>query len=291
MERRTAAILKIHLAVFLFGTAAVLAKLTNVAASEIVLGRTFFAAVTLLLIVPGMGKRPWQLSRSQLTCLLPLGVLLAFHWYAFFQSVMIANVAVGLVTFSSFPLFTTILEPYVFATRRRTRDVLYAGCIIAGVALVIPEYDLSNHLTVGAVWGLASGLSFAVLQILNRRYVQGISAIELSLGQNLVAFVALWLLFGSPDLAQIGPMDWLLLLVLGTFCTALAHTFFIRALGTVSAQTASVITGLEPVYGIVLAMLVLMEIPSVRTLIGGAIVIGTVIGATRESSPGAAGET
>lgn len=284
MERRTAAIAGIHLAVFLFGTAAVLAKLTSLAASDIVLGRTLFAWVTLLVVVPWMGKHPWHLPRRKLACMLPLGGLLAFHWFAFFQSVITASVAVGLITFSSFPLFTTIIEPYFFIIRRRRRDLVYACCILAGVALVIPEYDLSNRVTLGASWGLGSGLAFAFLQILNRRYVQDISAIELLLGQNLVAFASLLLIFSSPVLSQITLAEWLLLVVLGIVCTALAHTLFVRGLESVSAQTASVITGLEPVYGIALAILVLGEVPGQRTVLGGAIVLGTVICATRDSN-------
>lgn len=280
--------LEIHFAVFLFGTAAVLAKLTKLAAAEIVLGRTFFATAALLWIVPAFGCRPWQLPRRQLVAMVPLGALLGLHWYSFFQSVITASVAVGLITFSTFPLFTTLLEPYVFSTRRRGRDAIYACCIVAGVALVIPEYDLGNRVTAGASWGLASGLSFALLQILNRRFVRDTSAIELSLGQNLVAFALLLLLFGMPDVAQLGFAGWLILIVLGTLCTALAHTLFIRGLHTVSAQTASLIAGLEPVYGILLAMIVLAEIPAARTAIGGAVILSTVICATRDSNHGMA---
>lgn len=270
---------------FLFGTAAVLAKLTTLTAAEIVLGRTFFAALTLLLMVASSREPPSAWSRGKLGSLLLLGMLLAFHWFAFFQSVMIANVAVGLITFSSFPLFTVALEPYFFAIRRRRRDALYACAIVAGVALVIPKYDLGHSITVGAIWGLASGLSFAILQLLNRRYVRKLSAGELSLGQNGFAFLSLLLAFGAPDNLSTNPSNWLLLFLLGTFCTALAHTLFIRGLETVSTQTASIITGLEPVYGIALAMLVLNEIPSLRTILGGGVVLGTVICATRDTPP------
>jgi drug/metabolite transporter (DMT)-like permease len=75
------------------------------------------------------------------------------------------------------------------------------------------------------------------------------------------------------------------LIFLGVVCTALSHTLFISSLKKIRAQTASVITGLEPVYGIILAFFLLKEIPALTTLAGGGIIIGASIAAGYLASP------
>ena len=137
----------------------------------------------------------------------------------------------------------------------------------------------SQHLTQGAAWGTASGLTFAVLAILNRKYVRGLSPLAIGAGQNAVAAV-LVLPFVNADAWRLSLRDLLMLFALGLLCTACAHALFIRGLATVRAQVASVLTGLEPVYGIVLAWLFLREMPPSRALLGGLLILGaTVLGA------------
>jgi len=94
-----------------------------------------------------------------------------------------------------------------------------------------------------------------------------------------VALAPLLLVGGAPG--GLGTREIALLLVLGVLCTALAHTLFIDALARVSAHTASIVAGLEPVYGIALAFLLLGEVPSARTLFGGALILGAALYATR----------
>ncbi|WP_052049740.1 DMT family transporter [Leptolyngbya sp. KIOST-1] len=97
--------------------------------------------------------------------------------------------------------------------------------------------------------------------------------------QDLFAFLCLLLVTPLASLA-LTPQDLGLLLVLGVLCTAVAHTLFIESLAVLRAQTASVISGLEPVYGIALAALLLGEVPVPRTLVGGAIILGTTLWAS-----------
>ena len=71
--------------------------------------------------------------------------------------------------------------------------------------------------------------------------------------------------------------DILLLLFLGIITTALAHTLFIHSLKTLPAQIAGVCSAMETVYGILFALLLLGEIPTVREILGAVIIIGTVL--------------
>jgi len=211
--------------------------------------------------------------------LVACGLLVAFHWVAFFQSVQVATVAIGVLSFSTFPLFTTFLEPLFFGERLRPVDLLSAVLVLAGVGLMVPAFDLRNSITLGVVWGVLSGLSFAVLALLNRQLVQTHPPMLIAGVQNLVAAIALAPLLPAIRVTP-GLRDLLLLAVLGVGCTALAHTLFIRSLGHVRAQLASVVACLEAVYGVAFAFVLLGEAPSARTLAGGAIILAATAFAT-----------
>ncbi|MEO0538350.1 MAG: DMT family transporter [Cyanobacteria bacterium P01_A01_bin.123] len=272
-------LLQVHLAVFLFGLAGLFGKFLAVPATTIVLGRTGFASLALWGFLAYRRQSIWPQNRRDLAGLLLLGALLAFHWVAFFHAIQISTVAIGLLTFSSFPMFVTVLEPWWFKSPLRWRDGLSAIAILIGVALVVPSYDLADRAVQGAIWGLLSGLSFAVLNLFNRGYVQRYSPEGMAFYQNAIACLCL-LPLGTAPILGLSIRDWGLLGVLGIACTALAHTLFIASLQRIRAQVASVISGLEPVYGIALAVVLLEEPLNLRTVLGGGLIVGVTVAAT-----------
>ena len=285
MANHKQALIQVHLAVFLFGLSGLFGKFLALPATVIVLGRTGFASLTLGGWLAGQGQcfRPSQWK--DLFGLLLLGALLAFHWVSFFRGIQLSTVAIGLLTFSSFPVFVTLLEPLFFQTRWYWQDAVMAILVVLGVALVIPEYRLEAEMTEGAIWGLLSGLSFALLQLLNKGYRQRYSAIFIAFYQDLFAFISLLFVAPLAGLSLSTP-DWGLLIILGVLCTAVAHTLFIESLAVLRTQTASIITALEPVYGIILAVLLLGEIPNLRTLTGGLLILGTTTWVSLQSQQG-----
>ena len=208
-----------------------------------------------------------------------LGIILAIHWTTFFHAIQISTVAVGLLTFSTFPVFVTFMEPCFFKEKLRRFDILTAGFVVLGLILVVPSFDFRNHVTQGAFWGTVSGFTFAVLSILNRKYVGTYSPILIACYQNWMAFITLFPLLFIKSLS-IQPMDFLLLAVLGIFCTAVAHVLFIKSLVHIKTQLASITACLEPVYGIFFAFALLGEIPALRTILGGGIILGTIAAAS-----------
>ena len=127
----------------------------------------------------------------------------------------------------------------------------------------------------GLAWGIAAGFTFALLALRNRALVAEAGATPLALWQN--AFAALWLvpvILLNGDATMPTVRDIVLIALLGIFCTALAHTLFIASMVRMTAYTASVVSILEPVYGIAWAALLLGERPGPRTLAGGALIVG-----------------
>jgi drug/metabolite transporter (DMT)-like permease len=271
--------LEIHIAVLLFGLAGLFGKWLALSPILIVFGRTFFASLMLgaILFFSKISLR--AKSRRDLAVLVLLGVILAVHWITFFHSIQISTVAVGLLTFSTFPLFVTFMEPYFFKEKLYLFDILTAGSILLGLVLVVPAFDFQNNVTQGAFWGTISGFTFAVLSILNRKYVATYPPMVIVCYQNWIAAVVLFPLIIFQDLT-LQSSDYVLLVILGVFCTALAHVLFIKSLVHIKAQLASIIASLEPVYGIFFAFVLLGEVPALRTLMGGAIILGTITLAT-----------
>ena len=270
----TVPLLIVTFAVALFGLAGVLGKLTALPAVIVVLGRTIIATPTLVIFAMVSGVSLTPTSRREATVLVGQGLLLAVHWTTFFQSINVSSVAIGLLSFSSFPLFTAALEPLLLHHSPRPMQQLAALLILPGVLLLVPSISLTNQVTVGVVWGLISGGTFALLTVINRWLRRTVHSITISIYQDgIAALVLLPTLFVVQSANLWRPNTLLLLLVLGIFCTALAHTLFISGLGSISAQAASLMASLEPVWGIVFAFVLLGEVPTARTLAGGSIIV------------------
>ena len=145
-----------------------------------------------------------------------------------------------------------------------------------GVLLVIPEYNLSNKITIGVFWGVISAMTGAFLAVYSKYFVKYYSGILICFYHTISCSIFL-LPFFIIQKPSIGTNDLFLIILHGTLFTAIAHAFYISSLKTIKAQLASIITCLEPVYAILFAVLLLHEIPSLRTVFGGLVIISAVI--------------
>ena len=249
----------------------------------IVQGRAVFAFGALLLALFAIRKAIFFKNSREWAWLMVSGTVLAVHWIAFFQAIQVSTVAIGLLSFSSYPLFTTFLEPLFFREQLRRRNVLAVLLVICGLALVATSNNddsnaiLSGSVVQGVLWGLVSGLGFAVLTLLNRGHVRKHSPLLLTCWQNGIAALVIlpWSWSESWDLSG---KDWGLLFILGVVCTVGGHTLLINSLRHVRAQVVSIlIAGMEPVFAILFALFLLGETPSGQTLLGGVLIVGTTV--------------
>src|SRR5262249_11359664 len=178
---------RIYVAVLFFGLAGALGQLTGLPAPLIVLGRVCFGGLALAVVVLGrrLSLRPKSGGGGAVLAL--QGVLLAAHWTAFFQSINISSVAIGLLAFSSFPLFTSAIAG---ATTRRPPvggQLLAAGAVVVGIYLLVPRFTLENSTTQGVAWGLLAGATFAALSVINRQLGRAYPSVVISWYQESVA--------------------------------------------------------------------------------------------------------
>lgn len=283
MDSRAKNLFKIHIAVLLFGLTGLFGKFLDIPAHHIVLGRVFFASVSMGLYFYLRRISIKLNSRKDYIVIFMLGALLAFHWTAFYRSVQVSTVAIALLTFSAYPIFVTFFEPIIFNERLNKTDILLAIVMFIGVIFIVPDFDLSNNLTIGTIWGMVGCLTFAVMALLNRQLASKYAGSVVAFYEQGIATIVLFptLIISRPEMTL---TDWWLVILLGVVFTGLAHSLFIGGMKVIRAQTAGIIASLESVYGIIFAAVILHEIPSARELIGGVIILGAAFLSTMKSS-------
>ena len=282
MNTKNRNLTQIHLAVFLFGISGLFGKLLSLSPMIIVLGRVFFSSVFLMVVMFFLKKEIKLKHKKDYFYFAIMGLILAIHWSAFFKSIQVATVAIGLLIFSTFPVFVTFLEPYFFKEKIKVQDIVIAIITLLGIVLVVPKFQIGNNLTEGVLWGILCSFTYAILSMLNRKYVKEYSSIVIAFYEQVVATFVL-----IPFLFLIKPtfksMDIVLLILLGVVFTAISHSLFINGLKNVKTQTAGIISSLEPVYGVIFALLIIGEVPTLREVLGGIIILGTAFYTTIKS--------
>ncbi|MBR0140319.1 MAG: DMT family transporter [Firmicutes bacterium] len=270
------AFILVNTAVMLFGFAGLFSRWIDMPALGITFGRVFFSSLSLGLYMLATGRSFRVESRKDLAILLVSGVLLAAHWWSILKAIQISTVAVGTITFSTFPFFVTFLEPLFFRQKLKAKNLIVALVIVAGVFITIPEFSLENSIFRGVAAGMVSPLAYSLITVLNKDLAPRYSGTLMSFYQQLAASAVLLpavlmagIRFGLKDIA--------LLVVFGSLTTALAHTLFINSLKDIPARLAGFCASMETVYGIVFAMIFLGEIPSVREALGAAVIFAAVL--------------
>lgn len=278
---RTQALFSVHLVGLLFGTCGILGELIEADASVITWGRAACAIVVLSIVgrVASNSGIHGLLAHGRWWALIVSGTMLAIHWATFFISVKVGGIAVATLGFASFPAFITMIEWGVLRERVTRAEWVRLICVTFGLILVTPSFDFSDAGTEGLLWGLFSGAGFGVLAVLNRRYLSHIDAFYVAGLQNSVVFLLLspWAL---PMLPAVSLASWGWILVLGVACTGLAHLLFVASLRVLHARTAGLVVALEPVYAIVFAWILFAQIPTMRTIVGGLIMIAAILSAS-----------
>lgn len=276
-------IIYLHIAVMLFGLAGVVAQFVDIPAVLVALGRVVCSSI-LLFLIAFVKKDNLRLdSKKDYALIILTGAVMAAHWTTFFQSIQVSTVAIGTITFSTFPLFLTFLEPLVFHEQLRKQSIISAVVLFIGVLITIPEFSMANHTTIGIIWGMISSLTYAVLTLANRyfsaRYDSRIICLYEQGTAAVVLLPALFLVEASWRTQDIAGVAFV-----GFICTAFAHSLYVSAQKSVKAQTAGIVSGMETVYGIVYALLFLREIPSIRELVGGAVILSVAMYSSLKSN-------
>lgn len=257
--------LQLHFIVLIWGFTAILGKLLQpLDSSAVVLFRTLLAVAgmgTLLLI----RKQSIDVSPADRWRLLGTGAIIALHWVMFFLAARIANVSVCLAGMATSSLWASVLEPLVLRRRVRTIEVVMGAVVMAGLYLIFRfEFDK----VVGLAIAVFSAMLSSLFTIINSRFTHKYDALVISFYEMAGAVVgafALWMAVRAADplaanhVVQYVPetsIQWLWLLILALVCTVYAYSVGVRLLRKFSPYMAVLTVNLEPVYGILLAVLI-----------------------------------
>lgn len=281
-KSNTSSLLQAHLAVLLFGLAGVIGRGVASPAFVVTFARVLFSSITLGLFFL-LGRQSIRLRRPGDFAMLALaGMIMAAHWTMFMASIQKAGVAVGTITFATFPLFVTFLEPLMFHEKLKPGGIVQALIMLIGVVVLAPLGKPDPGLLYGILLGMGSSLTYAMLSLLNRRFTADYSSSQVCFYEQGVATIVLLpiMFILRPEVIA---ADIPYLIVLGIVCTAIAHSLFIASFAGLKVRTAGIISGMETVYSIILASLILAELPSMREIIGGVIILGVVMYSTLKS--------
>ena len=272
MQSQQQSLIYLHIAVLLFGGTALFAKLIGLNALDITAYRAAIAGLAICVLLT-LQKKPIKLHRAKdYVIAILLGVAVGIHWVTYFAGMQLAGITVGMLAFFTYPVITVFLEPLFNKSKPKTKDIISAVVVIFGIYLLIPNVNLGDDITLGVVTGVVSALFFALRNITHKRYFSEYGGPQTMFYQTLVASLMLCAFIEVP-ITEINDTDLILLLIAGVVFTAMPHSLFAASLKHLSAATAGLISCLQPLYGTILAIIILHERPSVMTLIGGALIV------------------
>jgi len=274
------ALLQIHLCVVIWGFTAILGKLISLPAFALVWWRMFLVVLALAFI-PAFWRGLRRMSLRTLGIFAGIGVVVALHWVTFYGAIKLANASVAATCMGVAPIIMSVVEPWITKKRFDPRELVIGVAAIPGVMLVVGGTPHGMRLGIAA--GVLSAFLVAVFGSLNKRFVESgeplaVTGLELAAGTAFLTLLAL--LFGgeATSLPVPGTHDAMLLLVLSLACTLFPFALSLVALRNLSAFSAQLAVSLEPVYAVVLAIVLLGEQRELglQFYAGLAIILGSV---------------
>lgn len=267
--------LQIHFCVFLWGFTAIIGKLISMAALPLVLWRMLLVAA-LLFCAPRVWRSLGHLSRRHLWAFSGVGVLVAMHWLGFYGAVKLANASVAATCMAMTPVFLCLIEPLVTGRPFVLRELWLGVLAVPSIALIVG--GTPENMNAGVFVGVLSAFFGALFGAYNKRLIHrtdalSATALEMLSGGLFVAALGLLVVLWSPsdstsaalwpDAAQMFALpssaDFSYLLVLALLCTLLPFVLSLLALRHLSAYASALAVNMEPIYAIILAVLILGE--------------------------------
>ena len=266
-----------HFIIFLWGFTGILGKLIHKDALHIVWYRTLIAFVALGLFLLYLGK-DLRLTKKMAPKVIGVGLIVAIHWMTFYYSIQLSTASLAILCLSTTTLHVSWLEPLVMNKKFSLRQLLMGLVVISGISFV--SLDFSGQELLALFFGSFSALCAAFFSVFNAKLSEKTSAEQLTFYEMIAAFVLVsFVLLGLGKLnasdLSLSLNDFYWLLFLGVICTSFAFLATIIIVRKLGAFTVSLNINLEPIYTILLAIVLLNEHKSLSTnfYLGAAIIV------------------
>jgi len=267
---------ELNLGLLMVATSGPLGRFITMSSTLATFWRAFFGTVSILIIAK-LIKASFTINwKAHGIILVGSSVLMVGHWVTYFYSLDYSNVAIAVTALYTFPAMTAILEPLINRTRIPLTDIVLAVITLVAIYIISPPISSSEKMGLAIGLGLISALCFSLRNIWVEKISHSYSGTTIMVYQLIFSTLLLtpFLFTASSETSS---SQWAGLVALGLITTAGGHTLFLRGIARYQATVASLFMCLTPIYGVILAFLTLGEAPSLRTILGGIIILGVVI--------------
>ena len=272
--------LHLHIIVFIWGFTAILGKLISLEALDLVWYRMLFASVIMTFVVL-LSKEKVKVPFNVLIGFIVSGIIIAAHWLTFYQAIKVSNISITLACLSTGAFFASILEPIFYKRKVIWYELLFGVIVVIGLGII---FNVETKYTTGIYLAVTSAFLSALFSVINGKYAKEynpniISLYELSSG---VFFISIYLFFAgsfTPAFFALSINDLIWLFLLSSICTAYAFSASVKVMKFLSPFTVMLTINLEPIYGIILALLIFDDTEEMTPLfyVGALIILATVI--------------
>ena len=204
------------------------------------------------------------------------GVFMAAHWITYFYALKLSNVALGVLSLYTFPIIIALLEPLFLKVKFNPIYIILGLMVLTGLYILTPDLNIESNQVKGILFGIFSAFCYAIRILILKKQVSNYNGTMLMFYQTVIISILLLPTLFFMDLSGLETQfPYLLLLALLT--TAIGHSLMLHSLKFFSASTASIISSLQPIFGIILAFLFLKETPTWNTFWGGSLILLTVV--------------
>ena len=280
LSDNTKSYLHLHLIVFIWGFTAILGALITLEAMPLVWFRMLFAVFFILIYIKWK-KIPIKVPKKVILKFLVAGLIIALHWFTFFRAIKVSNVSITLACLSTGAFFTSIIEPIFFKKKMVWYEIFFGLIVVFGLTII---FNVEGKYVEGIALALTSAFLSASFAVINSKFVQQYDATVISfyeLSGGVLFFSVFLLFFGSfnADFFKLSLEDFIYLMILSSVCTAYAFIASTAVMKFLSPYTVMLTINLEPIYGIILAVLWFKdkEQMSPEFYIGAVIILITVI--------------
>lgn len=285
MKHLTSPRSQLILSMLIFGSIGVFRRYIPYPSSVVALVRAVIGLVFLLVL---RAVRHEPVNRAAVKAnwgkLLILGVMLAVNWIFLFEAYNHTSVAAATMCYYMAPVFVILLSPVLFGEKITLRKGICSAVAIFGMVLVSDVLSSGLHGAKGLVFGLIAAAFYAAIVIVNRT-LKGISAGDRTILQFAVASAVMLpyvLLTENVAALEFSPVILLMLLVVGVVHTGYAYVLYFGSIARVPAQTAALLSYIDPVVAVLLSLTFLKEPMSALSMIGAVLVIGAMIASELE---------
>ena len=271
---------KILTSMAIFGTVGIFVRFIPMASAGIAFCRGVLGCIFLLALMALTGKKPNLEDMKRNGWILAIsGAAIGSNWILLFESYRYTTVAIATICYYLAPAFVTLASPLV-GEKLTVKKLVCIGVALVGMVFVSGVLQGNQESSfLGIVLGVGAAVFYASVILLNKK-LSPIGAYDKTLCQLGAASVVVApyiLLTGGIYFGDMAPVSWIMLAVLGVVHTGFAYALYFGAIRDVNAQTAAILSYLDPVLSILLSALILRERLDIFSLIGAMLILGSAL--------------